>query len=84
MVNGAFRLYSHVVSIHQLPSEFRNILTIKTFRSIYRVKDSTAVHRTFNVEPLYLQHENSGIFSYKMEYWSEIKLGFIQAITECM
>ncbi|XP_055858861.1 histidine decarboxylase isoform X2 [Episyrphus balteatus] len=24
------------------------------------VKDSTAVHRTFNVEPLYLQHENSG------------------------
>lgn len=26
-----------------------------------RVKDSTAVHRTFNVEPLYLQHENSGV-----------------------
>ncbi|XP_055920670.1 histidine decarboxylase isoform X2 [Eupeodes corollae] len=25
------------------------------------VKDSTAVHRTFNVEPLYLQHENSGL-----------------------
>ncbi|KAH8370712.1 hypothetical protein KR093_004748, partial [Drosophila rubida] len=25
------------------------------------VKDSTAVHRTFNVEPLYLQHENSGV-----------------------
>lgn len=25
------------------------------------VKNSTAVHRTFNVEPLYLQHENSGL-----------------------
>ncbi|XP_017839388.1 histidine decarboxylase isoform X4 [Drosophila busckii] len=25
------------------------------------VRDSTAVHRTFNVEPLYLQHENSGV-----------------------
>ncbi|KAM7343422.1 histidine decarboxylase isoform 2-T2 [Cochliomyia hominivorax] len=25
------------------------------------VKDSTALHRTFNVEPLYLQHENSGV-----------------------
>lgn len=25
------------------------------------IKDSTAVHRTFNVEPLYLQHENSGV-----------------------
>ena len=24
------------------------------------VKDSNALHRTFNVEPLYLQHENSG------------------------
>lgn len=28
---------------------------------LIRVKDSTAVHRTFNVEPLYLQHENSGV-----------------------
>lgn len=25
------------------------------------VKNSGAVHRTFNVEPLYLQHENSGL-----------------------
>lgn len=25
------------------------------------VKNSVAVHRTFNVEPLYLQHENSGL-----------------------
>ncbi|XP_033247236.1 histidine decarboxylase isoform X2 [Drosophila miranda] len=25
------------------------------------VRDSTALHRTFNVEPLYLQHENSGV-----------------------
>ncbi|XP_030388470.1 histidine decarboxylase [Scaptodrosophila lebanonensis] len=25
------------------------------------VRDSAAVHRTFNVEPLYLQHENSGV-----------------------
>lgn len=27
---------------------------------IFRVKNSCALHRTFNVEPLYLQHENSG------------------------
>lgn len=26
----------------------------------WRVKNSGALHRTFNVEPLYLQHENSG------------------------
>ena len=25
-----------------------------------RVKNAGALHRTFNVEPLYLQHENSG------------------------
>ncbi|KAL9913127.1 histidine decarboxylase [Glossina fuscipes fuscipes] len=25
------------------------------------IKDVTTVHRTFNVEPLYLQHENSGV-----------------------
>ena len=24
------------------------------------LKDARALHRTFNVEPLYLQHENSG------------------------
>lgn len=29
----------------------------------FRVKNSGALHRTFNVEPLYLQHENSGIFA---------------------
>lgn len=26
----------------------------------FRVKNSAALHRTFNVQPLYLQHENSG------------------------
>lgn len=25
-----------------------------------RVKNSECLHRTFNVDPLYLQHENSG------------------------
>ena len=41
-----------------------NNLSIKLFLSIYlqRVKNSGALHRTFNVEPLYLRHENSGIF----------------------
>ncbi|CAG2054215.1 unnamed protein product [Timema podura] len=29
------------------------------------VKNSGALHRTFNVEPLYLQHENSGYFMLK-------------------
>ena len=26
-----------------------------------RLKNSGALHRTFNVAPLYLQHENSGL-----------------------
>ena len=26
-----------------------------------RVQDSRALHRTFNVDPLYLQHENTGL-----------------------
>lgn len=29
-------------------------------KAFCRVKNSCALHRTFNVEPLYLQHENSG------------------------
>ena len=28
--------------------------------SFFRVKNSQTLHRTFNVDPLYLQHENSG------------------------
>ena len=27
----------------------------------FRVKNSRSLHRTFNVEPLYLQHENTGL-----------------------
>lgn len=27
----------------------------------FRVKNCETLHRTFNVEPLYLRHENSGI-----------------------
>ena len=27
----------------------------------YRVKSSAALHRAFNVDPLYLQHENAGV-----------------------
>lgn len=33
---------------------------MKCMKNIYRVKNSCALHRTFNVEPIYLQHENSG------------------------
>lgn len=28
-----------------------------------RVKNSECLHRTFNVDPLYLQHENSGVYN---------------------
>lgn len=38
-------------------------MKISIFR---RVKNSCALHRTFNVEPIYLQHENSGEFHYDM------------------
>uniref|UniRef100_A0A1A9VD09 Histidine decarboxylase n=1 Tax=Glossina austeni TaxID=7395 RepID=A0A1A9VD09_GLOAU len=31
------------------------------FDATAMIKDVTTVHRTFNVEPLYLQHENSGV-----------------------
>lgn len=40
---------------------FRSSFNISHFPPPFRVKDSAAVHRTFNVEPLYLQHENSGV-----------------------
>ena len=32
-----------------------------TLYVLFRVTNSAALHRTFNVEPLYLQHENSGL-----------------------
>lgn len=28
---------------------------------VFRVKSSAALHRAFNVDPLYLQHENAGV-----------------------
>jgi hypothetical protein len=28
---------------------------------LFRVKSSAALHRAFNVDPLYLQHENAGV-----------------------
>jgi hypothetical protein len=31
------------------------------YKLIQQVQDAGALHRTFNVEPLYLQHENSGM-----------------------
>lgn len=37
---------------------FRGFLI--NFALFLRVKTCAALHRTFNVEPLYLQHENSG------------------------
>ena len=30
-------------------------------KSTFRVKSSCALHRTFNVDPIYLKHENSGL-----------------------
>ena len=33
---------------------------LRTIYLLYRVKNSRSLHKTFNVEPLYLQHENSG------------------------
>ena len=33
------------------------------FHVLIRVKNSRSLHKTFNVEPLYLQHENSGKYN---------------------
>ncbi len=53
-------------------SHNRNQATKKTFNAennvyktdfnltLFRVKNSRSLHKTFNVEPLYLQHENTG------------------------
>jgi len=30
-------------------------------KNLIRVKSSAALHRAFNVDPLYLQHENAGV-----------------------
>ena len=37
----------------------------------FRVKNSRSLHRTFNVEPLYLQHENTGL---AIDYMVRIKM----------
>ena len=37
------------------------VLFILSFLCLKRVKNSRSLHRTFNVEPLYLQHENTGL-----------------------
>ena len=34
---------------------------LNLFRNVCRVKNSHALHRTFNVQPIYLRHENTGI-----------------------
>jgi len=34
---------------------------------VFRVKNSHALHRTFNVQPIYLRHENTG--NRKCKYW---------------
>ena len=36
------------------------VMLILTMTNV-RVKNSRSLHRTFNVEPLYLQHENTGL-----------------------
>ena len=40
-----------------------------------RVKNSRSLHRTFNVEPLYLQHENTGL---AIDYMVKDKITYIQ------
>ena len=37
----------------------RKIKVLLSYRR--RVKSSAALHRAFNVDPLYLQHENAGV-----------------------
>ena len=32
------------------------------------VRNSRSLHKTFNVDPLYLQHENSGLFPFKVSH----------------
>lgn len=54
MVDGQLRLFCDVVCKRE------NTRTILIFDG-FRVKNSGALHRTFNVEPLYLKHENSGL-----------------------
>lgn len=43
----------HLLSVEQL--------ILNYLIGSFRVRNSGALHRTFNVEPLYLQHENSGL-----------------------
>lgn len=68
-------VYLH--DILQAHAPFLSSILIK-FTLFLRVKTSAALHRTFNVEPLYLQHENSGkiptrctifIAKFKIETW---------------
>ena len=56
MVNGALRLHRYVVNCkRKIPYCIRQSIYL------FRVKNSRSLHKTFNVEPLYLQHENSGL-----------------------
>ena len=43
-----------------------------------RVKNSRSLHKTFNVEPLYLQHENTGNeFSAEASFARNLKFNLI-------
>ena len=47
------------VKVYPTLSLFYGFITIKHIQ-FRRVKDSRTLHRTFNVQPLYLRHENTG------------------------
>jgi hypothetical protein len=41
---------------------FKSYKNINFKEKFTRVKNSRSLHKTFNVEPLYLQHENTGTY----------------------
>uniref|UniRef100_A0AAU7P2T3 Histidine decarboxylase n=1 Tax=Callistoctopus minor TaxID=515824 RepID=A0AAU7P2T3_CALMC len=57
---GAYRKFmvgiEHAHSMAFNPSKWMMV----NFECTAMIKDSTSLHRTFNVDPLYLKHENSG------------------------
>ena len=54
-ING-FILYRELTFYWKVSFDFIQYIYIS-----FRVKNSRSLHKTFNVDPLYLQHENSGL-----------------------
>lgn len=60
---GPFEKGNVKISTGQFDRNLRNKVLFDLILKLLlssRVKDSKSLHRTFNVDPLYLQHENSG------------------------